>query len=157
MLVDDHPTGFSTNRKRDILAEAQNWRCAYCSVVVNCVDLQVHDSITIDEVVARAHGGFRRWSNQVVACWLCNSGRGAMDADEYFALVQEHGRSRAAALAGRTNGARRRAHAVIAAVARSHQQELFAPQFGIWRGRAKADFYSNFNGHGGEHGQAQAQ
>lgn len=95
MYVDDFPHFSHQSRafeKRIALAEAQNWRCAYCGIAVQ-IEVDDRDTrLSIDEVVPRCAGGLRVWSNQVIACALCNQGRGAMRAERYFGRVQEEGR-----------------------------------------------------------------
>lgn len=83
--------GFS---KRAALGEAQNWRCAYCGV--GCGGKPEDDHYpTIDEYVPIAAGGAPYWENQVMACRLCNTGRGAMRAMRYLRMVQTYGRNKA--------------------------------------------------------------
>jgi 5-methylcytosine-specific restriction endonuclease McrA len=78
-----------------MLGEAQNWRCAYCGVRLRHVHAHA-DEATLDEVVPRCAGGLRVWANQVLACRICNSGRGSIPADVYFAHVVKWGRYEAA-------------------------------------------------------------
>ena len=89
---DDFPyqnrRGFS---KRAALLEAQNHRCAYCGVSVSHFGGD-DDAATIDEVQPRSRGGQTIWSNQVIACRLCNQGRGNYNAIAYFELVAKFGR-----------------------------------------------------------------
>lgn len=89
---DDFPhrncRGFS---KRTALLEAQNHKCAYCGVTVRQFG-DTPDAATIDEVCPRSRGGRTIWSNQVIACRVCNLGRGNYNAIAYFELVAKFGR-----------------------------------------------------------------
>jgi len=93
---DDFPLKSTEARdydKRSALLEAQNHRCGYCGQrVFDHIKDGAHNRATIDEVVPRAAGGRCFWSNQIIACHLCNQGRGAMNAYRYFAYVQKFGR-----------------------------------------------------------------
>lgn len=94
LLHDDFPHGAHDARhfaKRAALLEAQNHRCAYCGVHFND---PAHDRSfdTIDHVVPRVAGGVAIWSNEIMACDMCNRGRGAMFAGNYFRAVKEMGR-----------------------------------------------------------------
>lgn len=87
------------------LAEAQNWRCAYCGVemLMEAPPLVVGQSraisrrkkaaigrtATVEHVVARSAGGRDDWSNLVAACHCCNTMRGAVDADHAFAMIEQ--------------------------------------------------------------------
>lgn len=81
--------------KRERLAEAQAWRCAYCGVRMRIPDDPVPGELahlrpfprtfvqalhlleaTIDEVIPRALGGPTSWENQVAACRACNEIKG---------------------------------------------------------------------------------
>lgn len=83
--------------KRQALLEGQNHRCAYCGTPVHDFERKQHDPnrATIDEVVPRVAGGKCVWSNQVIACRLCNEGRSAMRAERYFEAVLTMGRWKA--------------------------------------------------------------
>lgn len=62
-------------RRRVALAEAQNWRCAYCGGVME-MDAHGPALATIEHLILR-RGKTRRWrDNCVSACWGCNSARG---------------------------------------------------------------------------------
>jgi hypothetical protein len=76
---------------------------------------------TKDEVVPRSHGGPKTWENQVAACFMCNQGRGSINATVYFEKVQEVGRRKAAAW-GRTEQSRRDADRDRAAVEKAAQR-----------------------------------
>lgn len=139
------------SRKRLLLAEAQNWRCAYCAIVVDADDVYTDNALTIDEVVPVARNGPPSWDNQVMACRLCNNGKGHYDAEVYHGLVVVHGRHRAPKLirqrdrlakkAARAEAARRRAAAVVVELSGSAAavpdevmlafRTIYAPQFGI--------------------------
>jgi len=64
--------------KRIALAEAQNWRCAYCGCVMEI------ETSTADHVVPRSKGGSNFHTNLVAACFLCNQERGAMPAIDFW-------------------------------------------------------------------------
>ncbi len=81
--------------KRWRLGEAQNHRCAYCGIPTTD-DPLADDGATLDEYQAQAHGGLRIWKNQIMACRLCNHGRGKLRAMVYFEAVQRLGRKKAA-------------------------------------------------------------
>ena len=99
--------------KRQALSEAQNHRCAYCGIVMT----EPHPGwpthrdtdATIDHYVPVAAGGLRIWSNEVMACRLCNQYRGAMWATTYFKRVQELGRTMAAQWAKKRQAKRAKA------------------------------------------------
>lgn len=77
------------SRRRLIsLAEAQNWRCAYCAIVMQADDKEAPDAITRDHFVPKCEGGPNHVDNVVVACRDCNNGRGNMAAIKFFYLVQ---------------------------------------------------------------------
>lgn len=81
-------------RKLNVLGEAQNWRCCYCGI--RCTGRRDdHDEPTVDHVLPIAAGGLRSWDNEVMACRLCNVGRGAMPARKYLLLVMWKGRWKA--------------------------------------------------------------
>lgn len=119
MSPDDFPGLHRDMRKRIALAEAQNWRCAYCWIVMKCeADPDDDDALTVDEVVARAAGGTRIWSNQIAACWKCNNGRGSAPAERYAEIVLLHGRARAPKIMRREfrGGKKRRRRHLVAMV-----------------------------------------
>jgi hypothetical protein len=93
-------------RKLHALSEAQNHRCAYCGIRV--VDGDKWDGPSRDHFVPRASGGCRHWGNEVMACILCNHGRGCMPAMRYFEMVQRHGRRGAWKRARRIRQARQK-------------------------------------------------
>lgn len=100
-----------TNRLLAV-AESQNYRCAYCGVTTVVGDPENPISATIDHVHPLSQGGKRTRENEVLACRLCNGGRGAIDAIVYFYIVQKLGRAKAVIEAKRMHGpiARNRAH-----------------------------------------------
>ena len=55
--------------RRHKLAEAQNWRCAYCGCVMD------FGTVTIEHVVPLGRGGTHDEMNMVAACWTCNDVR----------------------------------------------------------------------------------
>jgi hypothetical protein len=54
-----------------------------------------HNSITLEHLVPKAVDAWNEDINLVVACRLCNQGRGTMLATSYFDLVSRYGRSEA--------------------------------------------------------------
>lgn len=80
--------------KLAILAEAQNWRCAYCGERCMGEDRD-WDAPSRDHIVPVVMNGAKDWWNEVMACNLCNNGRGAMWARQYFRRVQRMGRWKA--------------------------------------------------------------
>jgi len=72
-------------RRRLQLAEAQNWRCAYCSGVM-LLDGDLDASATIDHIVPRRSGGTIAFANCVAACRACNSARGAAGPYRFWRL-----------------------------------------------------------------------
>ena len=107
-------------RYKRLLCEAQNWRCAYCSIDMTLVPVkgdvdkkgrkQKRDA-TIEHFEARGNGGQRHRENEVAACRMCNEGRNSIDAMTYFEKVKEVGRRKAAAWGRREQAARDRARA----------------------------------------------
>lgn len=72
--------------RRRMLAEAQNWRCAYCAAAMT--DDAAHPiAATVDHVAPRAVGGRDEPLNLVAACRACNGARGAdIDAWTFYKL-----------------------------------------------------------------------
>jgi len=61
---------------RDRLAEAQNWRCCYCGVVMN--RWRRGDTLcTIEHVIPASAGGRVCWETCAAACHKCNTADGA--------------------------------------------------------------------------------
>jgi hypothetical protein len=57
------------------------------------VDIQgQHNSTTLEHLIPKAAGAWNHKINFVVACRLCNEGRGTMLATSYFDLVAKQGR-----------------------------------------------------------------
>jgi len=79
---------------RAALSEAQGHRCCYCGIALAPSGV-AHDSETLEHMIPVAAGGRDEWLNVVVACRLCNLGRGAMLATSYFDLVRRVGREAA--------------------------------------------------------------
>jgi hypothetical protein len=105
LLPDDYPhmSMRPAWKKKNALMEAQNHRCAYCQIEVKWAQGERLGALfntgayaTIDHVIARSRGGRTVWSNEVIACALCNGGRGDLDAMRYFNKVQAVGRQAAA-------------------------------------------------------------
>src|SRR5690242_12451898 len=76
---------------RSVLAEAQGHRCCYCGIAL-APSGAAHDAETLEHMIPVAAGGRDEWLNTVVACRLCNLGRGAMLATSYYDLVRRFGR-----------------------------------------------------------------
>jgi 5-methylcytosine-specific restriction endonuclease McrA len=51
--------------------------CAYCEKKLSL------NSMTFDHVIPRAQGGFTCWTNVVLACFKCNSKKGARHPNQY--------------------------------------------------------------------------
>lgn len=80
---------FEKLRKKFLLAEAQNYRCAYCHIEMTIEGNNDGTSVSVDHVVPRCRGGKCRWSNEVAACRDCNTARGDIDAFEFYQMVQD--------------------------------------------------------------------
>jgi hypothetical protein len=80
-----------TTRLRQRLSEAQAHRCCYCGIALVGAGNE-RNAATLEHVIPVCIGGWTGYSNIVVACRLCNFGRGTMLAASYFALVQKLGR-----------------------------------------------------------------
>lgn len=113
-------------RKIVVLAEAQNWRCAYCGI--RCHGSPgAGDEATIDHVTPIIAGGLRQWANEVMACRLCNEGRGAMWARQYFIIVGHKGREKAARYARRRLRRLKLANRLAAASKQQEAAQCTAP------------------------------
>ncbi len=71
------------------LAEAQNWRCAYCHVVMT--QDETPSGWSRDHFLARYCGGDSSWGNLFASCRTCNSARQHFDALVFYELVQQRG------------------------------------------------------------------
>lgn len=117
--------------KVEALSEAQNHRCGYCGVRFSGARW---DAIaTVDHVKPVSLGGLRVWENEVMACILCNSGRGAMLADDYFEMVQELGRAKAAEIGRRREGRPPLPKLDELPISYGERGDVRAPQFGMFR------------------------
>jgi hypothetical protein len=65
------------------LAEAQNWRCAYCNCEMEAAP-QGPSSLSREHVVPVARGGSDDWRNLVAACVACNRARADVLTPELF-------------------------------------------------------------------------
>lgn len=137
--MDDWPVRARHFPKRTALAEAQNWRCCYCGTCVDDDLPEQHpERATIDHVEPLAHSGPRRWSNEAIACYLCNTGRGRMNAFVYFELVQTSGRGKAQRIGWAWQAgediASAPAETINEVLRRAHHAHAFirAPQFGVF-------------------------
>jgi hypothetical protein len=77
------------SRKRVALAEAQNWRCAYCSGVMEDRGRGPRVA-TIEHVIPRSRGGTEARLNLVVACHACNTARGPHHTAMRFYRQRRH-------------------------------------------------------------------
>lgn len=68
---------------RTRLAEAQNWKCCWCGCETTALRGK-NKSATTEHVTPRSLGGSDGWENLAMACYGCNTRRGATDADEFF-------------------------------------------------------------------------
>lgn len=76
--------GTVSKSRRFALAEAQNWRCAYCTVGLEPNGAR---GAIVDHILPRRVGGLAVWPNLVCACFECNSARGSdIDASAFWAL-----------------------------------------------------------------------
>lgn len=74
------------------LSEAQNHRCAYCSVRFGAVIYFGRNHwweppwtlATVDHFIPRSQGGSYQWANLLAACKRCNELRGDEDAMSFF-------------------------------------------------------------------------
>lgn len=72
------------SRSQTRLAEAQNWRCAYCGVHMTLAR-STPSLVTRDHVVPRCEGGSEDWDNLVAACRACNGIKSSITLAERFA------------------------------------------------------------------------
>ena len=84
----------ASKRVRSRLSEAQGHRCCYCGICLVDIPRQ-HNSTTLDHLIPKTVDEWNAEINLVVACKLCNEGRGTMPAASYFDLVSRLGRSEA--------------------------------------------------------------
>lgn len=75
------------NAKRIRLAEAQNWRCAYCSGQMHDDGMR-QDGATIEHIVPIILGGGRERDNLVSACLACNGARSAFYSARAFYRIR---------------------------------------------------------------------
>ena len=75
------------------LCEAQNWRCAYCGVVMQAPHETPLDDLhwSVDHYVPRAHGGTSHWENLFAACRRCNQARAHFDPLLFYGIVVKYG------------------------------------------------------------------
>lgn len=91
-----------------ILGESQNWRCCYCGI--RCETEQPREewnAPSCEHFTPLAWGGLRTWDNEVMACRLCNSGRGRIRPEVYLHVVLNLGRWKAFKWAGKMKKQRR--------------------------------------------------
>ncbi|MGA0606577.1 HNH endonuclease [Phenylobacterium sp. VNQ135] len=75
------------NKRRVRLAEAQNWRCAYCSGEMHEDGARL-DGATIEHLVPLVHGGSRDRENLVAACLACNNARSGFFSARIFFRIR---------------------------------------------------------------------
>ena len=65
------------SRRRERLAESQNWRCCWCGIEChNNSDGKRETFATIEHVIPKNRGGKGVWENVVMSCSECNTARG---------------------------------------------------------------------------------
>jgi len=79
------PKGQSNRRRR--LAEAQNWRCAYCAGLMH-QDGNRLDGATVEHLLPLVLGGARSSENLVAACRACNNTRSGFYSARIFYSVR---------------------------------------------------------------------
>ncbi len=69
----------------DCLGEAQNWRCCYCGIRMDTLDVNRTQPTqpTIEHLIPLRKGGKDHPENLVIACCLCNSTKGDTPAEEF--------------------------------------------------------------------------
>ncbi len=70
-------------RLRSRLSEAQNHRCCYCGVQMTTPGNHPN-SVTLEHIQPKAHGGLTDYWNCVVACYRCNCARGTQNPTKFF-------------------------------------------------------------------------
>lgn len=68
--------------------------CYYCDHIVKPIidNERNHDSMTMDHIVPRSHGGPNHHNNRVIACFSCDTVKADGDAVEFAEAVKEYGR-----------------------------------------------------------------
>ncbi|WP_369817290.1 HNH endonuclease [Phenylobacterium sp. Root1277] len=77
----------SHSKHRLRLAEAQNWRCAYCSGRLH-MDGTRRDGATVEHVTPRMLGGSNSKDNLVAACRACNISRSGFYSAKVFHRIR---------------------------------------------------------------------
>lgn len=72
---------------RNRLAEAQNWRCCWCTKLT-VPEPDRKDSATIEHVIPRCEGGPDEWENFAMSCSDCNQRRGVMAVERFLEFIQ---------------------------------------------------------------------
>ena len=76
-------------RRRLRLAEAQNWRCAYCLGEMHMDGTRL-DGATIEHLTPKSLGGDNRAENLVSACKACNMARSGFYSPHIFRRMRLH-------------------------------------------------------------------
>lgn len=67
------------------LSESQNWRCAYCGIIIEFYGTNSNNNkATVDHVIPLSRHGLDRSINMVAACAACNEIRSNEDAYLYY-------------------------------------------------------------------------
>ena len=69
-------------------AEAQNWRCCYCTRVMTVEEKISRLSVTLEHLIPVSKGGQDIWENCVAACARCNERRSVHDLGEEYELPE---------------------------------------------------------------------
>lgn len=72
---------------RNRLAEAQNWRCCWCTKLT-VPEPNRKDSATIEHVVPRCKGGADDFGNYAMSCADCNNKRGTKPAELFMEIIE---------------------------------------------------------------------
>ena len=73
---------------RTRLAEAQNWKCAWCGC--GCVHEKGYpNSTTIEHVIPKSKGGADEWENLTMACYNCNGKRATKPVEQFMQEVRD--------------------------------------------------------------------
>ncbi len=72
---------------RNRLAEAQNWRCCWCTKLT-VPEPNRKDSATIEHVTPRCEGGADDPDNLAMSCYDCNNKRGTTPAELFLEVME---------------------------------------------------------------------
>lgn len=70
---------------RTTLAEAQNWKCCFCGIVMVEYPNQ-KNSATIEHVIPSSKGGTNSPKNYAISCNHCNNKRGTLDWEVFMEM-----------------------------------------------------------------------